>query len=327
MEGWGWQSVHDPAVLPQVLERWQQSLASGEPFDMVFPLKGTDGHFRPFLTRINPLFGEGGQVLYWFGTNTDIHELRQARAALTDSEERLRLALDAGRMGVWDWNVRTGDLKWSDSLEPLARPRPRYIRRHVRPLPATHPPGRSGLGERRHPAGAGDGRRVLRRVPQRLAERRHPLDRRFGKGVSRRRRAAAPHDRHRPGRDPAEAGRANGPLPRRRQRRPRRAGGLRQHASEGVVSRRAVLCGLGDRRSGRGGRLLAAGVRVPHRPGQGATRPRGSPPLPARSQLRRKASGTSSARAGRRSSRRLPTNFSCSPSTTTNCSASCGSLG
>jgi PAS domain S-box-containing protein len=35
------------------------------------------------------------------------------------SEERLRLALDAGRMGVWDWNIRTGDLKWSDSLEPL----------------------------------------------------------------------------------------------------------------------------------------------------------------------------------------------------------------
>ena len=119
MEGWGWQSVHDPEVLPQVLERWQRSIASGEPFDMVFPIKGADGHFRPFLTRVNPLSGEGGQILYWFGTNTDIAELRQAREALADSEERLRLALDAGRMGVWDWNVRNGSLKWSDSLEPL----------------------------------------------------------------------------------------------------------------------------------------------------------------------------------------------------------------
>ena len=40
MEGWGWQSVHDPEALPRVLERWQQSIATGEPFDMEFPLRG-----------------------------------------------------------------------------------------------------------------------------------------------------------------------------------------------------------------------------------------------------------------------------------------------
>jgi len=119
MEGWGWQSVHDPNVLPDVLERWKASIASGEPFDMVFPLKGADGEYHPFLTRVNPLQDETGRILYWFGTNTDITELRQAREALAESEERLRLALDAGRMGVWDWNIRTGELNWSDSLEPL----------------------------------------------------------------------------------------------------------------------------------------------------------------------------------------------------------------
>ncbi len=119
MEGWGWQSVHHPDVLPKVLDRWKASIDSGKPFDMVFPLKGADGQFRPFLTRVNPLTNEGGQILYWFGTNTDVTELREAREALADSEERLRLALDAGHMGVWDWNVRTGGLKWSDSLEPL----------------------------------------------------------------------------------------------------------------------------------------------------------------------------------------------------------------
>ena len=43
MQGWGWQSVHDPDELPKVLERWTASIASGEPFDMVFPLEGKDG--------------------------------------------------------------------------------------------------------------------------------------------------------------------------------------------------------------------------------------------------------------------------------------------
>ena len=54
MEGWGWQSVHDPDVLPEVMERWTQSIATGKPFEMVFPLKGADGNFRPFLTRVQP---------------------------------------------------------------------------------------------------------------------------------------------------------------------------------------------------------------------------------------------------------------------------------
>ncbi|MEX2495206.1 MAG: PAS domain-containing protein, partial [Woeseia sp.] len=74
MEGWGWQSVHNPHVLPKVLERWQQSIVSGEPFDMVFPLKGADQQFRPFLTRVSPLRDQEGRIRYWCGTNTDISE-------------------------------------------------------------------------------------------------------------------------------------------------------------------------------------------------------------------------------------------------------------
>ena len=55
MEGWGWQSVHDPQALPEVMERWKASIATGEPFDMTFPLRGADGRFRSFLTRVQPL--------------------------------------------------------------------------------------------------------------------------------------------------------------------------------------------------------------------------------------------------------------------------------
>jgi len=90
MEGWGWQSVHDPEALPGVLERWKVSLANGEPFDMVFPLRGADGAFRPFLTRIMPVRGQDGKVARWFGTNTDISGQRKVELALRQSEERYR---------------------------------------------------------------------------------------------------------------------------------------------------------------------------------------------------------------------------------------------
>jgi PAS domain S-box-containing protein len=82
MEGWGWQSVHDPVWLPQVLERWRASIAQGDPFEMVFPLRAADGTFRPFLTRIQPVRDAAGQVVSWFGTNTDISAQRNAEDAL-----------------------------------------------------------------------------------------------------------------------------------------------------------------------------------------------------------------------------------------------------
>lgn len=94
MKGWGWQSVHDPQTLPAVLERWKASIATGEPFEMVFPLRGADGRFRPFLTRVQPLKDAGSQVVQWFGTNTDVEELRRADQALRESERQLRLIAD-----------------------------------------------------------------------------------------------------------------------------------------------------------------------------------------------------------------------------------------
>jgi PAS domain S-box-containing protein len=49
----------------------------------------------------------------------DIGERRRAQAALAESEERLRIALDAGRMGTWDWDMRSGTMRWSESLERI----------------------------------------------------------------------------------------------------------------------------------------------------------------------------------------------------------------
>lgn len=96
MEGWGWQNVHDPQELPKVLERWKDSIATGNPFDMTFPLKGADGTFRWFLTRVTPLKNARGEVVRWFGTNTDVDEQRRVReelrAAVSTRDEFLSIA-------------------------------------------------------------------------------------------------------------------------------------------------------------------------------------------------------------------------------------------
>ncbi|HQZ64332.1 MAG TPA: response regulator, partial [Planctomycetaceae bacterium] len=79
---------------------------------------GTHG-LRQYDYIFVPVIGADGDVEAVAGTTRDVTERKEADRALRRSEERLRLALDAGRMGVWDWNVRTGELQWSDSLEPL----------------------------------------------------------------------------------------------------------------------------------------------------------------------------------------------------------------
>ena len=84
MEGWGWQRVHDPAMLDAVIAQWERSLKTGELFEMEFPLRGADGIFRWFLTRVQPVRDGRGQILRWIGTNTDVHEQREARRRIDE---------------------------------------------------------------------------------------------------------------------------------------------------------------------------------------------------------------------------------------------------
>ncbi len=97
MEGWGWQSVHNPATLPLVLERWKASIATGEPFEMTFPLRGADGVFRPFLTRAVPVRNQHGIITRWIGTNTDVSAEAESRKLLQQNQEQLEAALVASQ--------------------------------------------------------------------------------------------------------------------------------------------------------------------------------------------------------------------------------------
>ena len=99
-EGWGWESVHDPEALPAVLAAWRQSLATGQDFEMTFPLKGADGKFRPFLTRIVPIRDQSGAIVRWFGTNTDIESLHLAQQALQQRTAELASLYESAPIGL-----------------------------------------------------------------------------------------------------------------------------------------------------------------------------------------------------------------------------------
>jgi PAS domain S-box-containing protein len=114
MEGWGWEEVHDPEVLPEVVAQWKRSIETGEPFEMEFPLRGADGAFRWFLTRVNPLRDAEGRITRWIGTNANIDEQKQTAAAL---EEARRDLAEVNRTLEERVAERTHEL--SDALQAL----------------------------------------------------------------------------------------------------------------------------------------------------------------------------------------------------------------
>jgi len=110
MEGWGWQSVHDPAVLPTVLSEWRDAIALAQPFEMEFPLRGANGTFRNFLTRGQPMKDSEGRLVQWFGTCTDVDQLKRIEQSLRVTQARLESTLEASSVGTWTWDLATDRL-------------------------------------------------------------------------------------------------------------------------------------------------------------------------------------------------------------------------
>ena len=90
MQGWGWQKVHHPEHVDRVVQRIRQSFENGAPWEDTFPLRSKDGTYRWFLSRALPIRNEAGEVVRWFGTNTDVTEQIEAENALREALQSLR---------------------------------------------------------------------------------------------------------------------------------------------------------------------------------------------------------------------------------------------
>jgi len=127
-QGWDWQSLHDPEVLPEVLKKWRASIETGRPFEMAFPLRGVDGSLRDFLTIVVPVRDAHGRVVRWFGTNTDITEQRRSEEALRSSE---KLAA-TGRLAASIAHEINNPLEAVSNLLYLARKQPAKVEAYLK---------------------------------------------------------------------------------------------------------------------------------------------------------------------------------------------------
>jgi PAS domain S-box-containing protein len=89
MAGWGWNKVQHPDHLERVVAGVKRSAATGEPWEDTFPLRGKDGRYRWFLSRAVPIRADSGEIMRWFGTNTDVTEQREMEHRIKDQAAQL----------------------------------------------------------------------------------------------------------------------------------------------------------------------------------------------------------------------------------------------
>jgi formate hydrogenlyase transcriptional activator len=95
VRGWGWQDAIHPEDLKEITDKWLGFLASGQPGEVEGRLRRFDGVYRWFLFRAEPLHDESGNIVNWYGTDTDIENLKRTEEKLRQDEREIRRITDA----------------------------------------------------------------------------------------------------------------------------------------------------------------------------------------------------------------------------------------
>src|SRR5713226_5562886 len=87
-------AIH-PEDLPKWLDQWRGLIASGTGGEIEARLRRHDGAYRWFLIRVQPLQEESGEILRWYGTNTDVEDRKRTEERLREDEREIRRITDA----------------------------------------------------------------------------------------------------------------------------------------------------------------------------------------------------------------------------------------
>ena len=114
--GWGWTNMVHPDDIERVLSKWRALISEGKPREIESRLRRSDGTYRWFLSRCRPLTDRSGRILGWYGSDTDIHDRKEAEEKLRQSEAHLQEAQTLGRMGSWVFDISAGTVTGSPEL-------------------------------------------------------------------------------------------------------------------------------------------------------------------------------------------------------------------
>lgn len=116
LSGWAWTAAVHPDDIARLGTTWNWARETGQNAECEARLLGADGVYRWFIFRANPLLDEAGNVVKWYGINTDIEDRKRAEEGLRLSEASLAEAQRLSALGSFQWRLDTDELTFSDEL-------------------------------------------------------------------------------------------------------------------------------------------------------------------------------------------------------------------
>jgi len=110
--GWGWTNMVHPDDIERVLSKWRTLISEGKPREIESRLRRSDGTYRWFLSRCCPLVDRSGHILGWYGSDTDIHDRKEAEETLRRSEGYLAEAQRLSHTGSWASIPARGEIRY-----------------------------------------------------------------------------------------------------------------------------------------------------------------------------------------------------------------------
>jgi PAS domain S-box-containing protein len=138
-QGWGWGGAIHPDDVTALVDYWKACLASGFPVDTETRMRRSDGEYRWFLLRGNPLRDESGKIVKWYGVNIDIEDRKRAEVDLKRAYDSFADAQRLSHTGNFTADVAADEHTWSAELyrifefDPGTRIKVQMVREIIQP--------------------------------------------------------------------------------------------------------------------------------------------------------------------------------------------------
>lgn len=111
-----WSSLLHPGERGRIVAEFHDAQRQRQAYRQEYRLRRHDGTFRWVVDVAAPRFTEEGIFEGFIGSIMDIDDRKRAELALGHSEERLRVAMDAAKLGVWEWDLHTERVTWTEAV-------------------------------------------------------------------------------------------------------------------------------------------------------------------------------------------------------------------